>query len=88
MAQRVKDLTGIHEGSSRSQMWLWLRCRAAATAQICPVAWKLPYAKGAALKKKGEGLAHPSGEGITYRPEYLGSGVMGGRGPADSPGTS
>ena len=31
---------------------LWLRCRLAATAPIRPLAWELPYAVGAALKKK------------------------------------
>ena len=31
-------------------MWLW--CRPAAAAPIQPLAWKLPYVAGAALKKK------------------------------------
>ena len=31
---------------------LWLWCRLAATAPIQPLAWELPYATGAALKKK------------------------------------
>ena len=31
---------------------LWLWCRLAAAAQIQPLAWELPYATGAALKKK------------------------------------
>ena len=31
---------------------LWLWCRPAATAQIQPLAWELPYAAGAILKKK------------------------------------
>ena len=32
-------------------MWLWLWRRPAATAVIQPLAWELPYAMGAALKK-------------------------------------
>ena len=31
---------------------LWLWCRPAATAPNGPLTWKLPYAAGAALKKK------------------------------------
>ena len=31
-------------------LWLWYR--SAATAPIGPLAWELPYATGAALKKK------------------------------------
>ena len=31
--------------------WLWLWCRLAAAALIRPVAWELPYATCAALKK-------------------------------------
>ena len=33
-------------------MLLWLWCRPAAAAPIQPLAWELPYATGAALKKK------------------------------------
>ena len=32
-------------------MLLWLWCRPAATAPIGPLAWKPPYAEGAALEK-------------------------------------
>ena len=31
---------------------LWLWCRPAAAAPIGPLVWELPYATGAALKKK------------------------------------
>jgi len=31
---------------------LWLRCRPAAAAPIQPLGWELPYAAGAALKRK------------------------------------
>ena len=41
LAQWVKD---------RALMWLW--CRLAAVALIQPLAWELPYATGAALKKQ------------------------------------
>ena len=36
-------------GSDPALLWLW--CRPAATAPIQPLAWKPPYAAGAALKK-------------------------------------
>ena len=34
--------------------WLWLWHRLAAVAPIQPLAWELPYATGAALKRKKE----------------------------------
>ena len=37
-------------GSDPALLWLW--CRLAAVALIQPLAWDLPYAVGAALKKK------------------------------------
>ena len=40
-----------HRWSSDSE-WLWLWCRLAAAAPIGPLAWELPYATGAALKRK------------------------------------
>ena len=33
---------------------LWLWCRLAAVAPIRPLAWELPCAMGAALKKRGK----------------------------------
>ena len=39
-------------GSDPVLLWLW--CMPAAAALIRPLAWKLPYATGAALKKKKE----------------------------------
>ena len=33
-------------------MWLWLWRRLAAAALIGPLAWELPYAAGATLKRK------------------------------------
>ena len=36
-------------GSDLALLWLW--CRLAATAPIGPLAWKPPYAAGAALEK-------------------------------------
>ena len=41
LAQWFKDL---------ALLWLW--CKPAAAALICPVAWELPYASPVALKKK------------------------------------
>ena len=44
-------------GAGRRQGWdpelLWLWCRLAAIAPIGPLAWELPYAVRAALKRKG-----------------------------------
>ena len=41
---------------------LWLRCRLGATSLIQPLAWELPYAAGAAVKrpkKKNELIKSP-----------------------------
>ena len=42
--------TGHRCGSD--PLYLWLRCRLKAVAPILPLAWELPYAAGAALKRK------------------------------------
>ena len=55
-AQWVKDPTVVvscgvgHRRSSDSTL-LWLWCRLAAAAPIRPLAWELPYAAGAALRR-------------------------------------
>ena len=41
---------GRRHGSDLAFLWLWRR--PAATAPIQPLAWELPYAMGAVLKKK------------------------------------
>ena len=41
---------GRRRGSGLALLWLW--CGPVATAPIGPLAWELPYAMGAALKKK------------------------------------
>ena len=43
---------GISHRCSSDPTLLWLWCRPAAAAPICPLAWELTYAVGAALKKK------------------------------------
>ena len=43
---------GIGHRRGLDPVLLWLFCRPAATALIQPLAWELPYAVGAALKKK------------------------------------
>ena len=61
LTQWVKDLAlqiwlrfsgvGSRYGSDLALLWLW--CRPAAAAPIQRLAWELPYAAGAAPKKKG-----------------------------------
>ena len=41
---------------SLDSLLLWLCCRPAAAAPIQPLAWKLPYVAGAAVKSKKEGV--------------------------------
>ena len=41
---------GHRHGSDAVLLWLW--CRPAAVAPVPPLAWELPYAVGAGLKKK------------------------------------
>ena len=41
---------GGRRGSDLALLWLW--CRPVATALIRLLAWELPYAVGAALKRK------------------------------------
>ena len=43
---------GCRRCSDPALLWLW--CRPAATAPIRPLAWKHPYATGAALKRNKE----------------------------------
>ena len=61
MAQRVTNLASIHKDSDSipglalwvkdlALLWLWRRLAVAPLTQ--PLAWELPYAAGAALKRK------------------------------------
>ena len=59
LAQWVKDLVlllscGVGHEQDVNLVLLWLWCRMAATALIQPLAWELPYATSAALKKIGK----------------------------------
>ena len=60
VAQQLTNLTSILENAGlipgltrwvKDPMLLWLWCRPAVTAPIRSLAWELPYALGAALKK-------------------------------------
>ena len=42
---------GLRQGSDLVLLWLWCRLAAAADS---PLAWELPYARGAALKRQKE----------------------------------
>ena len=47
---------GVGRRGSSDLALLWLWCRLAAAALICPLAWELPYVVGSALKRqKNEG---------------------------------
>ena len=62
LAQWVKDRVAMSCGVGRrcslnpTLPWLW--CRPAVTALILPLAWELPYAAGADLKKRKEKKIH------------------------------
>ena len=56
---------GCRCGSDPTLLWLW--CRPAAAAPIQPLAWKLPYPLGVALKKKKEEGSQWAGtEGVLW----------------------
>ena len=52
MAFATSCSVGRRCGSDLVSLWLW--CRPAAAAPTGPLAWELPYAAGAALKRKKE----------------------------------
>ena len=61
MAQRLTNPTRIHKDEGlipgplqwvKDLALLWLWCRPAVVALIRPLAWELPYAMGAALKRQ------------------------------------
>ena len=56
MAQGCRIAVSCGVGCRRvlDPMWLWLWCRPAAAAPTGPLAWELPYAAGAALKRKAK----------------------------------
>ena len=69
MAQHVKNLISIHEDvGSNPVLAQWVRIRhcpgcgigMAATALLCLLAWELPYAIRAALKKRKKNKISPN----------------------------
>ena len=49
-----KELWGVGRGCGSYSELLWLSCRLATVAPIRPLAWQLPYAAGAALKRQNK----------------------------------
>ena len=49
---RIAMSFGIGHRHGSDPEWLWLWCRSAAIAPTQPLAWELPYATGAAFKRK------------------------------------
>ena len=47
---------GHRRSSDPALLWLW--CRLEATAPNEPLAWELPYAEGAALKRQKEDIMY------------------------------
>ena len=47
---------GVGRGCGLDPTLLWLQCRLPSTAPIWPLAWKLPYATGVALKRSKKKL--------------------------------
>ena len=52
--------TGRRHGWDPTLLWLW--CRQAAACPISPLAWELPYAAAAALKKKWRTISLTEGD--------------------------
>ena len=57
MVQQFKNLISIHEDAGLAQrvkdpLFLWLWHSLAAAVPIRPLVWELPYATGAAVKRK------------------------------------
>ena len=59
---------GYRRGSHPVLLWLW--CRLAAAVPVQPLSWELPYAAGAALKKKKKiyEIAQP---GLGTGPQFI-----------------
>ena len=61
---------GRRGGSDLALLWLW--CRWAAAAQTRPLAWELPYAAGATVKRKRKKFSHAADGGGWEWSVYLG----------------
>ena len=53
---------GCRPGSDPKLLWLW--CRLAAAVPIRPLAWELPYATSAAMKRKEKKKKRTSYEAV------------------------
>ena len=60
---------GCRHSSDLVLLWLW--CRTAAAAPTGPLAWELPYATGAALKRQKEKRKNKQKTTINYASEEI-----------------
>ena len=68
--------SGIGGRHSSDLVLLWLWCRPVAIAPIRPLAWELPYAVGAALKRQKDQKKKKKRRRRRRRRTYIGFGLL------------